>query len=165
MPYTAYENLAPNSRIWIYQTNALVSDAVAAKINATMQEFAEQWTSHNRALTAWGAFLHNCFLVFAVDETMAGASGCSIDKSVNFIKNIEAEYQLDFFDRWAFSYKDKNGKIQIADRDAFAELYAQGAIDDKTAVFNNLVQTKADFESKWCVALEDSWHKNFVQVF
>jgi hypothetical protein len=33
-------------------------------------------------------------------------------------------------------------------------------VNDDTIVFNNLVQTKRDFEAKWQVPYKDSWLKN-----
>jgi len=42
------------------------------------------WTAHNNQLKAKGEIRYNRFLILIVDESQAGASGCSIDKSVPF---------------------------------------------------------------------------------
>mgnify|MGYP003490178575 FL=1 len=36
-------------------------------------------------------FIDNLFIVFAVDETYNDASGCSLDKKMNFVKSIERQ--------------------------------------------------------------------------
>ena len=156
-----FETFPANSRVWVYQSKTAFSDAVAAKIHRHINAFTQQWTSHNRALRATGDVLYNHFIVLIVDESMADASGCSIDSSVHFIKAVEQEYGVDLFDRMTFTY-EKDGKIHAADREKFAELYASGEIDDNTTVFDNLVNTKSDFDQRWQVRLGDSWHKRMV---
>jgi len=158
---TNYQDLSPNTRVWIYQSNRPFSLKEREGIQIQIQQFITQWTSHNNALKAWGDLLHERFIVLMVDETMAGASGCSIDKSVAFVKQIEAATGVDMFDRFNFAYKDAD-KVLAASREEFEELFQKGQINTETIVFNNLVQTKADFEAKWAVKLGESWHKNFV---
>ena len=162
MPFLPYAELPDTSRVWVYQSNRPLDAAQAEQINAAAAQFVAQWTSHNRDLTAWGGVLHQTFLVFVVDESRADASGCSIDKSVAFVRQIEAQYHLDFFDRWCFAYQDAQNQLHLLQRDDFSAAYQSQKINDNTLVFNNLVQTKADFEQKWRVALSDSWHRNFV---
>ena len=156
-----YQSLSPASRVWIYQANTTLNDAQTTAINSHLQQFARQWTAHNQALKAFAAVFHNRYIVLMVDETQAGASGCSIDKSVHFIQALEREYNIQLFDRMTFTYRDNNG-IQAASREAFAVKYAQGTINDDTIVFDNLVKTKAEFESSWEKKLSESWHKRMV---
>lgn len=95
--------------------------------------------------------------------TDAGSSpsGCSIDASVAFVRQMGEELGVDWFDRWNFAYK-QGDVVHTAHRDEFAALYRQGAIDDQTPVFDNLVQNKADWQSRWLLPLGASWHKNMV---
>ena len=99
MPYIHFSELSGDSRVWIYQPSRLLTPEEAAAIDSEARAFVGQWTSHNRDLAAWGGVIENLFLVFMVDETHADASGCSIDKSVAFVRDIEQKFQLDFFDR------------------------------------------------------------------
>ncbi len=156
-----FDTFPATSRVWIYQSKTAFSDADVAKIRQHINAFTQQWTSHNRALRAAGDVLHGRFIVLVVDESMAGASGCSIDSSVHFIKAVEQEYNVDLFDRMTFTY-EKDGAVYAADREAFSTLYASGEINDDTTVFDNLVNTKADFDQRWRVRLGDSWHKRMV---
>jgi len=156
-----YNSLPSSTRVWVYQSNIPFDNTAAAALSKQIQDFVVQWTSHNNALRAWGDFLHNRFIVLFVDESQAGASGCSIDKSVAFVKAVEQASGADFFDRFNFAYKEGD-RVFAASRDEFEALYKNGKINDNTIVFNNLVQTKAEFEGKWQLPLESSWHKNFV---
>lgn len=156
-----FETFPATARVWIYQSKTAFLDANVAKIRTHINAFTQQWASHNRALQATGDVLHKRFIVLMIDESMAGASGCSIDSSVHFIKEIEQAYKVDLFDRMTFTY-EKNDAVHAADREQFSALYASGEINDDTIVFDNLVNTKADFESGWKVRLGDSWHKQMV---
>ncbi len=105
--------------------------------------------------------MHARFLVLAVDETQAGASGCSIDSSVNFLKKLGAHYQRDLFDRLRFSYVD-NGAVHTVSKDDFAQLYQDGTINDETLVFDPLLKTVEELSSGFQKPLKDSWHSRFV---
>ena len=77
------------SRVWIYQADRPFEEDDIQKINDEIDRFCEQWTSHNRDLRALGGVMHDQFIVLVVDETQASTSGCSIDKSVAFVKSLE----------------------------------------------------------------------------
>jgi hypothetical protein len=156
-----YKNLDPGSRVWIYQSNKEISTETATLLKKEIADFVSQWTAHNHALKAWGDLIENRFIVLMVDESQAGASGCSIDKSVAFVKYCAEKSALDFFDRFNFAFRIGE-QLQSANREEFELLYKKGELNDATIVFNNLVQTKAEFEEKWQIPLAESWHRNFV---
>lgn len=153
--------LNPQARIWIYQANEPFANQEVAEVEQNLQQFAEQWVSHNNQLKAGAAVLHDRFLVLAVDETQAGASGCSIDSSVNFLKKLGAHYQRDLFDRLRFSYV-KDGQVHTVSKDDFARLYQEGIINDETLVFDPLVKTVAELSASFEKPLKNSWHSRFV---
>jgi len=158
---TSYDILPNSTRVWIYQSNRAFSALEAEQMTAQIDQFADQWVSHNRALKAYGKLFHQQFVVLMVDESQAGASGCSIDSSVKFVKSLEGQYAVDFFDRLNFAYQD--GETVKTDAKAeFAQLNHNGSINDETIVFDNLVKSKGDFDSAWRKRLGDSWHKRFV---
>lgn len=155
-------SLSPQSKVWIYQSNRPLAEAEEQQILPELQAFAQSWVSHNRQLRAGADILHQRFVVLAVDETQADASGCSIDKSVHFLKGLEQSYGLSLFERMIFSYQDAEGKVHTVDRDTFAQLYASGAINDETPVFDPLVDTLGDLQQQFVKPLGQSWHKRMV---
>jgi len=158
---TQYDILHNDSRVWIYQSNRQLSDAEVERLRPVIRSFTTQWVSHSQQLKAFGDIFYNQFIVLMVDESQAGASGCSIDKSVYFVKEIENALQIDLFDRLNFTYKDGN-EIKMAQRDDFARLFSEGKINDETLVFDNLVKTKKEFDETWLKPLKESWHKRMV---
>ena len=150
-----------DSRVWIYQANQPIPESEIGMVNAQVSAFAKEWVSHNRALHATGGLLHDVFLVLVADESQAGASGCSIDASVRFIRGIGEQYQRDFFDRLQFAFLDQ-GTVRFIHRDALPEAYQSGLINDETLFFDNLVKTKRDFINHWLTPFGHSWLKRFI---
>ena len=73
------------------------------------------------------------------------------------MKGIEREFGLNLFDRFNFAYRDGE-KVLSAPRHEFEELLRSGRVGSDTIVFNNLVPTLADLETKWEVPFKESWH-------
>ena len=149
------------SRVWIYQSNKPFGDDEVDRVNAYIERFAREWTSHNLQLKATGGLMHRHFIVLVVDETRAGASGCSIDKSVRFIQFLEQEFGQNLFDRLTFAYlQDK--EVRLIRQADLKEAYEKGEITDQTLFFNNLVKTKKEYLDGWLVPLGESWHKRMI---
>ncbi len=148
------------SRVWVYQSDKEISSSHAEQVNDAIERFAHQWTSHNQALKATGGLLHNRFLVLIVNEYVAGVSGCSIDSSVAFVKQLGNALGVDFMDRLTFAYLDGD-KVRTMSKQDLPDAYNSGIVDDSTLFFDNLVNSKADFVTRWMKPLGESWMKRF----
>jgi len=150
-------SFSPQSKVWIYQSNrAFTPDEVNA-IQLKLNDFASQWKAHGHQLKAKAEVIHQFFLVFIVDEASAGVTGCSIDASVRVIKEIEQEYQVDLFDRFNIAYQVE-GQVVVNTKEDFETLVNIKSVGPKTIVYNNLVQNLQEFETKWEIPFEQSWH-------
>lgn len=150
-----------NSRVWVYQSTTELTNEQTQEIQQQLNAFAQGWTAHNHQLLAGAQVKYNRFLILVVDESQAGASGCSIDKSVNFMKQIEQQYGIVLFDRFNLAYRNDENIVSVPRRE-FEELVKAGTITQDAIVFNNLVQTLEELQTKWEIPLKDSWH---VQLF
>ncbi len=153
---------SPDSRVWVYTSSRPLSADESAFAQKNLDAFCQQWTAHNQALLAKAEVFENQLIILMVDETQAGASGCSIDKSVHFLEQLGEQLGADFFERMRFAWVDEQGKMQFANRAEFAALVGQGRIDAETFVADTLVQTKASLAEKWLVPFGKSWHKRLV---
>ncbi|MFT5668459.1 MAG: hypothetical protein ACI9DK_002663 [Vicingaceae bacterium] len=156
-----YKELADHSRVWIYQANRRLTDTEVTEISRYASKFIDQWAAHGSDLQAAFEVFYNQFIVLFADESQVKASGCSIDSSVRFIKEIEKEYHLDLFDRLNLTYKSGSDVKMMAMAD-FQTALEKGELNEETTVFNNLIGTKGDFETKWEVPVNESWHIKLV---
>jgi hypothetical protein len=150
-----------HSRVWVYQSDRKLTDAEALQIQVQLDNFTTGWTAHNNQLLAKAEIRYNRFLILIVDESQAGASGCSIDKSVNFMKQLEQQFGINLFDRFNLAYRDGEEVLSVP-RHQFEELLKTGKINTETVVFNNLAQNLTELQTKWEVPFKDSWH---IQLF
>ena len=154
--YTEFNDLADSSKIWIYQSSRDLTDDEVKDIFESGKSFVNSWTAHNNALKGSISIQHNRFLILAVDEEHASASGCSIDKSVQFIREIEAEYSVDLFDRMKLAYM-KEDQIQTVDHKDLRDAMESAELDEDDTVFNNLVETVGQWRKAWRVPFKMSW--------
>jgi hypothetical protein len=150
-----------HSRVWIYQADKKLSDQEVQQIQQELDDFTVSWTAHTSQLKARAEIRYNRFFILIVDESEAGASGCSIDKSVHFMKQLEQRFNISLFDRFNLAYREGE-EIKSLPRHAFEDMLKQGKINTETIVYNNLVQNITELENKWEVPFKNSWH---IQLF
>jgi hypothetical protein len=153
--------MSENSRVWIYQSDRGLNASESQQIQELLNDFTSQWLAHGNQLAAKGEVRYNRFLILMVDESKAGATGCSIDKSVGLMKQIEAQFRVNLFDRFNIAYRDGE-RIISCGKQEFEKLISVGKVHENTIVFNNLVQTVAELKHQWEVPFKNSWHQ---QVF
>lgn len=156
-----FENLEDDARVWVYQSSREFSESETNEIINKIEAFISNWKRHGDDLKASYKIKYNQFLVIAVDEKYNEVSGCSIDASVNFIKQLENEFSLDLTNKLNISFKDNNN-INIVSLSDFQKYVKLEKINSNTIVFNNMVTTKGNFEQNWEVTADKSWHKRFL---
>ncbi len=152
-------SLPGNSRVWVYQSTRELEETEAQQAVQLINSFADEWTSHKMEVAGSGHLLYNRFVVLMADEEAVKLGGCSIDSSVRFVKALEQKFGTSFFDRLHIAFK-LGDKIQSCHQQEFEELIQKGIVNDDTIVFNNLVQTKDEFLTKWEIPYRNSWHKD-----
>lgn len=157
-----YQDLPNDTRVWIYQANRQLSTSEIETIHKSGNTFIDQWTAHGAKLKAAFEVFHNQFVILFADEQQAKASGCSIDKSVHFIKGLEQDLDITLLDKNLVTYKDGD-QIVTCTRSEFSELIAKGTVTDSTLVFNNLAANKLELMTNWQLPLKLSWHKELIR--
>ncbi|NKI31997.1 ABC transporter ATPase [Croceivirga thetidis] len=154
--------LPENARIWIYQCNRSFSEEEIVEVRSSLQDFLTQWTAHGQDLNAGFELPYNRFIVIGLDQSMASASGCSIDASVHFIQALEQKFGVDLLDKMNVSYK--HGEyIAYKPLKDFKKMAKDKAVSKNTVVFNNLVATKGEYVEHWEVPASESWHGRFMK--
>ena len=153
----SFKDLSDSSRLWIYQCNRSFSELELQDISNQISEFLTSWTAHGADLQAGFEIKYKRFIVIALDQNKNHATGCSIDASVHFIQGLETQYNIDLLDKLNVSYKQGEFIAYKTLKD-FKKMAKDRAVSSKTVVFNNLVQTKAEFLEFWEVPASESWH-------
>jgi len=156
-----FKNLSDTSRVWVYQSNRELSKDEITLISNKLENFIETWKRHGDDLKASYQIKYGHFIIISVDENYNSVSGCSIDASTFLIKQIESEFQIDLLNKMDTAFKIGNNIniISLADFQKYVKLQK---INSDTIVFNNMVDSKKKFESKWEVKAGESWHNRFL---
>jgi len=155
-----FKDLSQTSRLWIYQCNRSLTEIEQQEISNQLSEFLNSWTAHGSELQAGFEIKYKRFIIIGLDQHQNKATGCSIDASVRFIQNLETTYDIDLLDKLNVSYK-QGDFIAYKTLIDFKKMAKEKAVSPKTVVFNNLVQTKAEYLQFWEVPASESWHARF----
>jgi len=79
MSLAPLDTLPEDSRLWCFGASRALEDGALQSVVDSMSWFIEEWTAHRRDLRAGFDVLLGRFMVVAVDESVTGASGCSLD--------------------------------------------------------------------------------------
>ena len=155
-----FEKLHANSKIWIYQSNKKLNQSEEKYMTIQTEAFLIEWTAHGQSLQAAMQILLHRFLIIGVNEDANEASGCSIDKSVNHIRELEQSLSIKLLDRSqvAFLY---NSEVKLVNFSEIKEQVVNGSISGKTEVFNNAIVTKGELDSIWRLPASESWLKRY----
>ncbi len=149
------------SRVWVYVCARPLTDSEAEILQEALDDFTRRWTAHHQALKAVGEVFERQFVLLMVDETQAGASGCSIDQSVHFLEAMSHQLGVDLLERMRFGWVEGD-RLLMAPREEFAQHVRAQRINADTLVINTLVQSKRDLRERWLVPFGQSWHQRVV---
>ncbi len=156
-------NLPQDSKIWIFQSSRNFSEAEITDIEKTLDNFMLEWNAHGAALTSAYAIPYDRFIVIAVDENKAQASGCSIDSMTRQIKSLEEKHNFGLLNRMLISYK-VGEEIFTLPLNEFKQMVKQNQIPEEASVFHNGITKLSDFEESWESSLNESWVKPLLQL-
>ncbi|MCU0392235.1 MAG: hypothetical protein MUE81_14045 [Thermoflexibacter sp.] len=154
--FVAFDQLPNHTRIWIYQSDRLLTSVEVAKIDLALRNFTQHWEAHQTPLQSSYQILYNRFIILAVNEDYHQASGCSIDKSVAVVRQIEQEFAIKLFDRLTLAYWE-NGEVKTIKNKELKEKIGNGEFLPTTLVFNNIVQTKGEMLKNWQVPILETY--------
>lgn len=154
------EVLPEDARIWIYPSSRKFYPQELEELNEKLMNFVSSWKSEDDNFKASFQLLYNRFVVFYADE-ISQLSNIDIDAKVAFILELQQEYDIELLDRMNVCFK-QGEFIQYKDVKEFRKLLKSKSVNDKTIVFNNLIQTKEELENYWEVPITDSWYSRFL---
>jgi hypothetical protein len=160
--FVKIEDMPIHSRVWIYQSDRQLSEEEVSILEGNTVEFLKSWSAHGNGLKSSTKVFWNRFLVVMVDEQQAMASGCSIDASVHFVQSIGSSMKIDFFNRTKVAFKEDDG-IRVESLSDIKGLVASGVLSPSSVTFNNLVQNKGEFDTKWLSPASETWLSRYFK--
>ncbi len=89
MSVVQIEDLPDSSRTWVFGSDRTLDAGQSKTLMAEVDPFLQQWKAHGAELTVGRSWRYGRFLTVAVDQSTAGASGCSIDGLFRALKSLE----------------------------------------------------------------------------
>jgi hypothetical protein len=160
--FVPFHTLPATSRVWIYQSSRILTASEQAELQNALRDFISTWTAHQAGLKGSAEIRHGLFVIIAVDEGHNHASGCSIDKSVHFMKEAGKHLGIDFFDRLTAACMKPDGSVVLFKAHQIASLLEQGVVQNDATIFNNLIESMEALNHKWMVPMSESWLSNFL---
>src|ERR1700682_4449164 len=122
MPLVQLKDLPDSARTWVFGPANTRDEPASEILLVDVDRFLSQWKAHGSPLTVGRDWTYGRFLTVAVDQSTAGASGCSIDGLFRSLKALEPKLGASLVTSGLVFYRDKNGAIQSADREGFSAL-------------------------------------------
>lgn len=157
-----FKGFQPDSKVWIYSSDRLLTDNEAEEINQLLVNYTQQWTSHDEALKSAGTVLNNRFIVLAVDESVASSGGCSIDKSIHFIKEIGTRYELNLFDRLTVYYQSGE-EMKSFHLNVIKDKFDNGELSENSIIYDTTITQLGALQTQFVKKAGDSWLARFIK--
>ncbi|TNE98140.1 MAG: hypothetical protein EP322_05435 [Bacteroidetes bacterium] len=143
-----FESFPDSSRVWIYQSQSRITEDIQNQIKKSLKLFLSGWATHGTELFGGAEIVEDYFIILCVDESKVPASGCSIDTSVRFIKELESKYNLNLFNRLNVLIELGNEKqiVHFSELSNYPEAY----------VYNPMIESLGDLRSNWKLKIKDS---------
>ncbi|MES2388095.1 MAG: hypothetical protein V4543_08840 [Bacteroidota bacterium] len=152
-----------SARVWVYQADTALSPAAVAELDNRLSAFCAGWQSHGTPLSAAHVILHNTFILLAVDQEMAGASGCSIDKSVQVLREAEQALATPLLSRDKVAFLT-NGEIKSFPLSGIKKAVSAGEITADSLLFNNMVTDLQTLRNEWLPEAGKTWAARHFRV-
>jgi len=159
MPLIPFDQLPDHARLWTFAAPRQLTEQEARPFLAATDEFLVGWTAHKVPLATAREWRFDQFLFVAVDEAAAGASGCSIDALVHFMRDAEKELAVRLTDNGLVWFRNANSQVVATTRAEFQRLADTGAVGPDTMVFDNTITTIGALRAgTWEIPASRSWH-------
>ena len=158
MPQVKFDELPEDARVWIFSAERSLNAGEKDRLLAHVDGFIGQWVAHDTPLTAGRDLRYDRFLFVAVDQRMAGPSGCSIDALVRQMTRLEQELGIELVNHAPVVFR-AGEEIRRVRRDQFAALASAGEVGPRTTVFDNTLTRLGDVRAgRWETPAANAWH-------
>jgi hypothetical protein len=154
---TNYQNLSEEAKVYLYPSSRKFYPNELEELENKIKDFVSNWTDYSSSYR----IEYNRFLLFFLEEN-AVITTSLLDKLANFIFQLEKDYSITLLDKVNVCFK-QGEYVQYQDMKRFRGMIKNKSVSKKTIVFNNLIQTKHEFENEWEVLITSSWLSHLIK--
>lgn len=162
MPRVLFGELPDDARVWVFGARDLLGVEEERSLLRHVDEYLAAWSAHGVPLTCARDWRDGRFLAIGVDQSTAGASGCSIDALFHILRDLERSLGTSLVGGGRVFYRDARGEVQGVDRATFSVRSRSGEIGADTPVFDTTLTTAADYRARFERPASTSWHAQLV---
>ncbi|MEP7382910.1 MAG: hypothetical protein ABI910_14565 [Gemmatimonadota bacterium] len=162
MPMVEFATLPADARVWVFAASDPLSDDLSAPLLRQVDAYLTQWAAHGAPLTSAREWRDRHFLLIGVDQSTAGASGCSIDALFHILRGLERSLGTSLVGGGRLFYRDARGEVQCVDRATFSSRARAGEIGGDTEVFDTTLTTAGEIREHFARSASSSWHAQLV---
>jgi hypothetical protein len=162
MPVVPFENLPDASRVWVFGSDRPLTEEGTTALLKGVETHLTNWKAHGAPLTVGSQFRDKRFLVVGVDQSTAGATGCSIDGLFRVLQELEKQIGANMLGGGRVFYRGQAGTVQSTSRDEIPALVTSGAITKDTVVFDTSITDLGAFRSGFEKRAKESWIKDLM---
>ena len=162
MPRVSFDTLPDDARVWVFGAAEDLAAPAAARLLNAVDEFLAQWNAHGSPLVCARDWRDDRFLAIGVDQSTAGASGCSIDGMFRTLTRLEPELGTTMLGGGRVYYRDADGRVMATTRKAFNQLARDGQVGPDTIVFDTSLTSAAAWRNAFERPARASWHAELI---
>ena len=156
-----FKTMPDDSRIWIYQSNRDFNESEIRIINDKTISFLDNWQAHGKDLECSYSIIDKRFIIIAVNESVNPIGGCSIDFSLQLIKDISNTIGIDLLNRLVVNYRLDN-KVESLSLSDLKNKIKDGDFSPETIIFNTAINSKSELLSNFEIDIRSSWLSKFI---
>ena len=158
MPVVRFDSLPHDARLWVFAASEPVTGEHASHLLSAVDEWLSDWNAHGEPLTCARDWRDDRFLAIGVDQSTAGASGCSIDALFRVFKAFQSSGGPSLLGGHRVFYRKSGGDIAALSRAEFAK----ASVGPDTIVFDTTVTTAGAYRAAFEKPVRDSWHRELL---
>ena len=162
MPVVPFDAQPDSSRVWVFGSDVPVVGDAAHALLSGVDAYLEGWKAHGAPLTVARQWRDDRFLVVAVDQSTAGATGCSIDGLFRVLQQLQASVGANMLAGGRVFFRDGSGAPRSVGRDEIPALAADGSITPDTVVFDTTLTDLGAWRACFERPAKESWVRELL---
>jgi len=156
-----FKTMPDDSRIWIYQSIRDFNESEIGVINDKTISFLDNWQAHGKDLECSYSIIDKRFIIIAVNESVNPIGGCSIDFSLQLIKDISNTIGIDLLNRLVVNLKIDN-RLESLSLSDLKNKIKDGGFSPETIIFNTAINSKSELLNNFEIEVKSSWLSKFI---